>query len=57
MSYWHVRNIEQSCQSCGKRATVQLYGYRNTRYGHYCTKCGGREVRDRTRESEKTEGP
>jgi hypothetical protein len=37
----HLRNILiRKCQTCGGKATVQLYGLRNEEYGFYCKKHG-----------------
>jgi hypothetical protein len=36
----HLRRIVRKCETCGKYATVQLFGMANASYGYFCDRCG-----------------
>ncbi len=41
----HSRLIHTPYCDCGKKATVEVYDYRNERYGPKCSSCGARLVK------------
>lgn len=54
----HLRNlIIRRCQTCGTRATVQLFGIRNAEYGYYCKRHGDAACRDLARRENQGEHP
>ena len=46
----HRREIHAPLCDCGKKATVEVYDYRNTGYGPKCWPCGARLVKSLTEE-------
>lgn len=43
----HLKDLPQhKCQSCGKKATKELYNTKNAPLGRYCARCGQRALRE-----------
>jgi len=41
----YLELLEKQCDSCGKKASVELVNHRNVTFGFYCRECGDRKLK------------
>lgn len=46
------KELDTICRDCGKMATYEVFGSRNSPYGKFCSKCADKRVKEMNEDKE-----